>query len=230
MSTDEPEEGRFVAPHPPPSRPGRTGGKRHANRLKRIEALCDGAIPLFLEHGLAMVRIDDVTTAAGVSKGSFYRYFESKEELVATVLQPLADGVRSALDRGTAALERADDAPTLSAAYGQIAADLVPLLLSHPDVVRLFLQERAGPWSQVRAPIRQLADDVTAYALRMTQIAQDHGLLAPVDPRVSALAVVGAIQELLLRALSGEDIGDPQAAATTLIGIVLDGMRGERAR
>jgi AcrR family transcriptional regulator len=43
--------------------------------------ILDAALALFTEKGFAASRIDDVATRAGVSKGTVYLYFDSKEAL-----------------------------------------------------------------------------------------------------------------------------------------------------
>ena len=41
---------------------------------------------LFLRHGFDAVNIDDIVKHAGVAKGSFYVHFESKNLLIATMI------------------------------------------------------------------------------------------------------------------------------------------------
>jgi AcrR family transcriptional regulator len=54
-------------------------------RVKRPESrrqeLLDAALDLFLKKGPAGVSVEDVTSAAGAAKGTFYRYFSSRDEL-----------------------------------------------------------------------------------------------------------------------------------------------------
>jgi AcrR family transcriptional regulator len=52
------------------------GGRR------TLEALMDAGRELFVARGYHDTRINDVAAAAGLSKGAFYRYFESKDRLV----------------------------------------------------------------------------------------------------------------------------------------------------
>ena len=52
------------------------GGRR------TLEALMDAGRDLFVARGYHDTRINDVVAAAGLSKGAFYRYFESKDRLV----------------------------------------------------------------------------------------------------------------------------------------------------
>lgn len=49
--------------------------------------LADAALELFAEKGFAATRLEDVAARAGVSKGTLYLYFDSKEELFKAVIQ-----------------------------------------------------------------------------------------------------------------------------------------------
>jgi AcrR family transcriptional regulator len=49
--------------------------------------LAAAALDLFIEKGFSATRLDDVAKRAGVSKGTLYLYFDSKEELFKTVIQ-----------------------------------------------------------------------------------------------------------------------------------------------
>ena len=49
---------------------------------RTLEALMDAGRDLFVARGYHDTRINDVVAAAGLSKGAFYRYFESKDRLV----------------------------------------------------------------------------------------------------------------------------------------------------
>jgi AcrR family transcriptional regulator len=53
----------------------------------RPQELLNAALDLFVERGFAATRLDDVARAAGVSKGTLYLYFCSKEELFKAVVR-----------------------------------------------------------------------------------------------------------------------------------------------
>lgn len=55
------------------------------------ERILLSAVDLFHERGVNATSVDDVLAAAGAGKGQFYRYFESKEELVSTVVDHQLD-------------------------------------------------------------------------------------------------------------------------------------------
>ena len=53
----------------------------------RPAEIVDAALDLFVEKGYAATRLDDVAARAGVSKGTLYLYFESKEALFQAVVR-----------------------------------------------------------------------------------------------------------------------------------------------
>ena len=63
----------------------------------RPAELTSAALELFVERGYAATRLEDVARRAGVSKGTLYLYFDSKEELFKTVVR---EGLLPALERG----------------------------------------------------------------------------------------------------------------------------------
>jgi len=70
---------------------------------RRPTELLDAALNCFVERGYAATRLDDVAARAGVSKGTLYLYFSSKDELfkavVRTNLVPLIDAYRQDLEQ-----------------------------------------------------------------------------------------------------------------------------------
>ncbi len=209
----------------PSKRPGPPGGKRDENRRRRTRELCDAGLDLFLEKGIEGVTIDDIVRAAGVAKGSFYRYFEDKADLVEAIVSPLAAQVDDAFREGQAALEKASSNRRLFAAYQLLAEKLAGAIFLQPLVVKLYLQEMRTPSAGARAPIHALATRIADEAVSLTATARTHALWRPVHPRVSALAVVGSVEKLLFAFLSGEDLGELAEIPDALISMILDGLR-----
>lgn len=54
---------------------------------ERPVELVAAALTLFVERGFAATKLEDVARRAGVSKGTVYLYFDSKEELFQTVIE-----------------------------------------------------------------------------------------------------------------------------------------------
>lgn len=60
---------------------------RQRRKEARPQELLDAALELFVEKGFAATRSDEVAVRAGVSKGTLYLYYPSKEELLKAVIQ-----------------------------------------------------------------------------------------------------------------------------------------------
>lgn len=53
----------------------------------RPQELLEAALKVFAENGYRNTRLDDVAEAAGVTKGTIYHYFDTKEELLLSAIE-----------------------------------------------------------------------------------------------------------------------------------------------
>ena len=90
---------------------------------------------LFIERGIAATTLEDVTARAGVSKGLFYQYFHSKDDLLLALQEHfalrLAERMRKAIAAETAWPEKLD--ATIQACFRGFQAehDLHEVLFRH---------------------------------------------------------------------------------------------------
>ena len=72
---------------------------RSRRKNARPQELLEAALALFVEKGFAATRAEEVAQRAGVSKGTLYLYYPSKEELLKAVIQSsLGAQISSAAD------------------------------------------------------------------------------------------------------------------------------------
>ncbi len=83
----------MVSPTPNSAKPP----PRQRRKEARPGELTAAALQLFVEKGFAGTRLDDVAARAGVSKGTLYLYFDSKEALFKAVVQ---EGIVPVLEEG----------------------------------------------------------------------------------------------------------------------------------
>src|ERR1700678_3423705 len=73
---------------------------RQRNKARARSEIAAAALRLFSDKGFSGVTVDQIVAAAGVSRRTFFRYFETKEdalladypELTATLTERLIDG------------------------------------------------------------------------------------------------------------------------------------------
>lgn len=143
--------------------------EKATTRQQRKEArpgeLINVALDLFAEHGYAATRVEDVAAQAGVSKGTVYLYFPTKEELFKAVVR---ETILPALAEGQAYITRYAGTSTdllriylewrQQASSGKLAAigKLVMLEASNfPDIAEFYYQE-------VVLPFRRLLQSILA--------------------------------------------------------------------
>lgn len=71
--------------------------RERARRAARAE-IAATALQLFAENGFEATTIDQITTAVGISRRSFFHYFGSKEDVVLGDTEALGESVRSVLE------------------------------------------------------------------------------------------------------------------------------------
>src|SRR4051812_17078916 len=100
---------------PGPDKPGLRERKKEATRERLVQVGLD----LFVEHGFDSVSVDDIAEVAEVSKTTFYRYFETKEDLLFGRASEHLALVRSVFDE-----RPVDESPVEAArhAFGAVAA------------------------------------------------------------------------------------------------------------
>ena len=119
-------------------------------RAKRTskEKLVRAARNLMLAQGYPITSVDDIIEAAGVSKGSFYHYFDSKEELALTAMHEfLADGAALMMD---GPFRDIADPRKRAIAFLKHVESITMRLWDHGCLLVMFSVELAGTSPKVR--------------------------------------------------------------------------------
>ena len=77
-------------------------GRRERRAAQTRVRLFRCALLLFAERGFPNVTVEDITDAADVGKGTFFNYFESKDDVLGVVAEIQLGKVREALERAEA--------------------------------------------------------------------------------------------------------------------------------
>lgn len=163
----------------------------------RPDEVLDAALALFLEKGFAAAKVEDVAKRAGLSKGSVYLYFPSKDALLEAIVQralaPLADSTL-----GQLAHFEGDPRVALTMVISRlIAAMRDPQRVAIP---KLILRE-ASQFPQVAEMYkRQVLDRAIPAVTALLQRGMDQGYLRKLDAELTVRSIVGPILVHLLLA------------------------------
>jgi len=118
------------------------------------ERLVAAAIELFYRHGFGAVGIDQVIATAGVTKTTFYKHFESKDDLMVAAVQRRDAWESQAWDRAVRKL--AGDPP--SPARQLLAMfDVMDLWFNDPEFHGCMFMNTAAEFPNPHDPVHQAA-------------------------------------------------------------------------
>ncbi len=105
-------------------------------KAKTNRRLLDVARKIFSEKGIYWAKVEDITESADIGKGTFYKYFDSKETIIRVLLE---EGLGDLLLKTEQSVHDASsDSKILSVVIGV----RVDYFLAHPDSLLLFHQIR----------------------------------------------------------------------------------------
>jgi AcrR family transcriptional regulator len=155
---------------------------------------------LFEAYGLRKTTVEDITKAVGISKGSFYLFYPSKEELLLEILEQIESDLReSILEYATRPHENARESVSAILKSFLLTWDASPLLrkLGKPDYDYLA---RKLPAERVQAHIDKDKEFIDNF---MTKFERD-GISVQMPARV----VSNLIKSLFFISIHRYDLGE----------------------
>jgi len=201
---------------------------RQRRKEARPQELLDAALELFVEKGFAATRSEEVAQRAGVSKGTLYLYYPSKEELFKAVVRQtlsslIAEGFELAgqFEGSSSDLlalllqtwwERVGDTPAAG-----IHKVVIAEVRNFPELAQFYADEVITPGHQLFIDCLQRGIDRGEFrAVPLKEAA--HALIAPMIFMALCRFSFGAC------ATPGNDQIDPVAMLRTHLDLVLRGL------
>ena len=165
--------------------------KRKKDTETRRAELVAAAREVFIKKGVAASTVSDIVGAAGVAQGTFYLYFETKNDIVNALAEQVAVRMVETAEKAVADAE----------------AGAVAKLLALRDAISAFADDRAGRElaeifhrPENRAVHDRLEERITPrFAPLVEQIVRQgmaEGVFAVENPRVAAWFIFGGLHAL----------------------------------
>ena len=97
---------------------------------KKRQLVIETALQMFTEKGFENVSVDDIISATGTSKGTFYHYFGSKDEIVGEIGQSQIEIIKKWNERGPTQVK------SLEGHINRLFLDLCANIQQHPKLIR----------------------------------------------------------------------------------------------
>jgi len=163
--------------------------------------LTQSAISLFLEKGFHQTRIEDIIHKAEIGKGTFYLYFQNKEQLVLDALQSLALELRETFD--WVHMEMPEES-NLEELFHKEALKIVSTLEKNQELARFLFKEGRSVGQEIDQQLNQYYLSIVEQAENTYALGMHMGILERGDPRVSAMCVLGSVLQVFHYYLEGQ--------------------------
>ncbi len=199
---------------------------RRRQKEARPHQITRAALEVFAQAGFAAARLDDVALRAGVSKGTLYLYFPSKEELFKAVVRAaiLPNLLRA---ERAAARHEGSQAALLGAFLDLIARRIRRSRLS--AIPKLVLAEASNFPDLARFYLEAVVDRAMALVAGILRRGIATGEFRPVPVEAAVVSLIGPVLMLALwrhsfAAVAARPLDEP-AVLRAHLRLVLDGLR-----
>jgi AcrR family transcriptional regulator len=195
------------------SAPKTDGRVSRAQRLResRRAQVMQVARQIFAQKGYHATSIDDLIEAAGIARGTFYLYFESKRAIFDELLDELLALLQSNVHR----IDTSPGAPPPIEQLNAIVAKVLGTLVAEREIAQILLREAVGLDEHFDRKLADFYGRIEDMIERAIRTGQGMNLVRECDPQVVARCILGAVKEVVHHAVVGHD---PHALDSTKIG------------
>ena len=194
------------------------------NKQTSREKILQSAVQLFLGDGYEATSVNDICKHAGVSKGSFYHYFETKQVLFLSLMENWSSRVmQSVLGEPITEDSNAKDVLIQMPYQFNMAFAAVPR--GFPMLVDFWRQAMANPaiWKTAVEPYRYFM----GFFMRIIETGQQDGSIRKeIDSEILARLLVAVAMGYLLEAAFDQEKADWSALTSDGLSLLLAGIGG----
>lgn len=171
--------------------------RAQARRESRRALILRAAVETFSARGYHQTRVADIIKAAGIARGTFYLYFESKNAIFLELLDTLLDEFLSGVD----GVEVGSEAPPVFVQLLDVVKRLLDTAASNAALARIIFREAVGLDSEVDQKLSDFDDRLNEYVQESLDNGINMGLLREMDTEIMATCILGSVRQVLYREL-----------------------------
>jgi AcrR family transcriptional regulator len=187
----------------------------------RKHQILNAAEKVFTKKGFDLTRMDDIAEETGLSKGTLYLYFKSKDDLIIAILDRIFQGVFKQLDA------RKDNKSSATDAISQFTEEAIrdyKLMLRLMPVAYEFLA-LAFRNRTVQKALKQYFHHYMEALVPIIQRGIDSGEFRPMDAQEAAIAAGAIYEGTVLLWVYDNSIIDVEHHIRSSIKLLLEGIR-----
>lgn len=171
---------------------GRSERARKKRAQRRREVL-DIALRIFSDRGYHDTRIADIIEAAGIARGTFYIYFDSKNAIFHELLDLLLAQIRE----NVVGVDLSEGAPPIRDQLLVSVARILQAFHDNPALARFVLREAVGIDSEIDRKLESFYGQVHRWLGDALENGQQMGLVRQLDTEHVAWCIIGSVKQFL---------------------------------
>jgi AcrR family transcriptional regulator len=195
---------------------------------ERRQQLLRAATWVFARKGYRHAGVSDIIARAGVARGTFYLYFNSKEQVFLSIVEDFHARVKGALeglDDAAAAARTEGPRAVLQASFRAWLA----FFAAHRDATRVILKEASSIDPRFETGFAELRQSALSHFAARLRTFQQLGAADPsFDPTLVAHFQLGIFDELLNAFVLPDEPADLDRLAAALADFEWHGIRPDR--
>jgi AcrR family transcriptional regulator len=189
----------------------------------RREQIVAAAIEVFAAKGYRVAAIADIIAQAGVARGTFYLYFQSKEEVFNAALDRFL-GLFQEMARKEAARSYANPL-SLEKRLREALLDWLRFLLQHRQLTKIVFRQAAAVDPDYEQKYLEIIKATQAHSAKAIRFLQGIRLLrADLDPQFLNTLFYGVTIQIVLKAIAEKAEPDLEAIADQWIKLLRSGV------
>lgn len=193
------------------------GRTRRANAIReqRRALILEAAVEVFSAMGYHQARVADIIDAAGIARGTFYLYFESKNAIFLELLGDLLAHLRGSV----IGVDLSPGAPPIGQQLFTTVRRILATLASNRALTTILIREAVGLDEEADRMLAGFYENLHGLLAESLTRGQALGFVRDLDVDIVATCVLGSIRQILDRELvqrDGADFDLDRFAATIL--------------
>jgi AcrR family transcriptional regulator len=206
------------SPRPQPD-PERFGNNERV--LQTVERLLDAGATVFATRGYQASTVADIRSEAGVARGTFYRYFDDKEALLATLAEDCAVRLASLVARLDRVL--AEDEHR-SAALRNWLHEYIEFHRRYRSVLRAWTEQDLAVVAQTDLGFTVAVATVRTFDHALGRIERRH----PFDVRVGSIMLLAMLESVPGYSMGTDSLLTEDRVVDVLAAFISRGLLGDR--
>ena len=170
-------------------------------REQRRKQILETALEVFSEKGYHGTSISDLVKAAGVARGTFYLYFDSKHKVFDELLEDLLSTFRQSI----VGVKPAPGMPPLQDQLVGVVARVLTTAQANQALTRIIFREAVGLDDAIQQRLNDFYAELSSYIALALQLGQSLSMVRPLNIDATSASILGSVRQVVVHYVVDHD-------------------------